>query len=88
MTTNSYIGISRPTNRMIDSAITVGAASTAALEVELRVSTTTSGGHFLTTYDVLCALDQFRRFIMKQGVGSLGVGMPAAAPNPTDPAGP
>lgn len=87
MTTNTYLGISRPTNRASDLALTLGTSSTASLEVELRMSIITSGGHYLTTKDVIDALNQFKRFLLKNGTNSLGTNLPIGAPNPTDPSG-
>jgi hypothetical protein len=87
MTTNTYLGMSRPTSRTQDAALTLGTSSTSTLEVELRMSIVTSGGHYLTAYDILCALEQFRRFILKGGINSAGTNLPIGAPNPTDPSG-
>jgi len=86
MTTNVYLGMSRPTSRMSDAALTLGTSSTAGLEIELRMSIVTSGGHYLTHKDVAVALENFRRYILKNGVG-FGTNLPIAGANPTDPSG-
>jgi hypothetical protein len=78
--------MSRPTGRTNDSTLTLETTSTAALEVELRMSIVTSGGHYLVQKDVLLALENFRRYILKNGVGA-GANLPIAGANPTDPSG-
>jgi hypothetical protein len=78
MTTNTYAGISRPTNRRNDLAITAGTSSTATLEVELRMSVVTSGGHNLTQKEVLDALDSLKRFIINNGISGKGFAGPGS----------
>ncbi len=82
MTTNRYISVNRPFNRLQGTGVTVATSSTSADEVELRVSIETSGGHKMTTYETIMALKAIERVLIELGKTGSGANLPIGAPGP------
>lgn len=83
MTTNVYIGKSRPTGDRSDTSLTVGSSSTSTLHFELRIMTT--DGSTLTKIhnkDVFLFLDHVKSFLLKGGKAMSGATLPLPGPSP------
>ncbi len=61
---NHFIGLARGANGTAPSDFTTGAASTATLDVEVRIADVDQNGNVLTQMDVVKALDAIRRAIL------------------------
>ena len=80
MTTQRFISINRPTNRLQDTGVTVATSTTAGDEIELRINVVTASAHNMTVKEVLDALEMFKRMILKGGKTLLGTNLPIGAP--------
>ena len=62
--TNTFIAINRGTEGFKFKDFTIGAASTAGDDFELRIATVDGQGHTVTKLDVIKALKAFERAIL------------------------
>lgn len=88
MTTNTYLGISRPFNNLGNNTVTAASSSTATAEIELRIMVvTTVGAHNMTKQEAIMALETLRRYIMNAdfvlGEGGSGGNIPLPIGAPT-----
>ena len=86
MTTNSYLGVSRPFS-FGNNRVTAGSSSTATTEIELRIMVvTTTGAHNMTKMEVVQALEALKRYVMNadfilgEGGSSGNIPLPIGAP--------
>ncbi len=88
MTTSTYLGVNRPFNVLSGAAVAAASSTTSTTDIELRIDVVTqdSTAHNLTKYDVLSALEQFRRYVMNsdflvgEGGAAANIPLPIGAP--------